>query len=151
MIFQSPRFLLQFLIDFRDLAALHSSNIKLCLSCPEYGKNLPGDRLSDVFTYLGDLFPTPSAEDQNDFDLVLNEISVLVSGLLEYYTLSQAVFKGEFSIWLSPFFFSIFILDLAMFITQAGRLGKDCQIQLNTVLDLQTRQSQLATQVGLTY
>ena len=92
--------MLQFLIDFRDLAALHSSNIKLCLSCPEYGKNLPGDRLSDVFTYLGDLFPTPSAEDQNDFDLVLNEISVLVSGLLEYYTLSQAVFKGTFQLWI---------------------------------------------------
>ena len=35
-----------------------------------------------------------------------------------------------------------------MFTTQAGRLSRDCQMQLNTVLDLQTRQSQLASQVS---
>ena len=95
-IFQSPRFLLQYLADLREMCALHSSNIKLCLTCPNYGKNLNGDRLSDVYTYLDDLFPSPAPGSQNDFDLVLNEVSVLISGLMEYYTLSQAVFKGNF-------------------------------------------------------
>ena len=133
------------MIDLRELSALHSSNIKLCLSCPDYGKNLPGDRLSDIFTYLGDLFPSPASGDQNDFDLVLNEVSVLISGLMEYFTLSQAVFKGKNIVITCCYL--LLLLDLAMFITQAGRLSKDCQIQLNTVLDLQTRQSQLASQV----
>ena len=86
--------MLQFLIDQRELCALHSANVRLCLSCPDYGKNLSGTRMSDIFTQLGDLFPTPAPGDQNDFDLVLNEVSVLVSGLLEYYSLSQAVFEG---------------------------------------------------------
>ena len=51
--------------------------------------------MNDIFTHLGDLFPAPAASDQNDFDLVLNEVSVLLSGLLEYYNLSQSVFKGK--------------------------------------------------------
>ena len=87
--------MLQYLVDLRELCALHSSNIKLCLACPDYGKNLPGARLSDIFTFLGDAFPSPSKSDQNLFDHALNEVSVLISGLLEYYVLSQAVFKGE--------------------------------------------------------
>lgn len=107
---------------------------------------MPGSRLSDIFTYLGDLFPAPAASDQNDFDLVLNEVSVLLSGLMEYYTLSQSVFKGML---LAVYFIFIHVfVDLAMFVTQSGRLSRDCQIQLNTILDLQARQSQLATQVS---
>lgn len=150
--------MLQFLIDQRELCALHSANIRLCLSCPNYGKNLPGGRLSDVFTYLGDLLPSPAPCDQSDFDLVLNEIAVLISGLLEYHSLSQAVFRGNIVvnnlyIYLRPviynckFSFLILHLDLAKFITQSGRLSRDCQIQLNTILDLQSRQSQLGAQV----
>ena len=92
--------MLQFLVDQRELCALHSANVRLCLSCPEYGKNLPGYRMNDIFTHLGDLFPAPTSSDQNDFDLVLNEVSVLLSGLLEYYSLSQSVFKGKFSLLL---------------------------------------------------
>lgn len=56
---------------------------------------MSGRRLSDVFTFLGDQFPTPPSADQSDFDLALNEVSVLISGLLEYHALSQAVFKGK--------------------------------------------------------
>ena len=48
-------------------------------------------------------------------------------------------------------FNSISFSDLAMFVTQAGRLSKDCQMQLNTVLDLQSRQSQLAAQVSVIF
>ena len=91
--------MLQYLIDLRELCALHSSNIKLCLSCPEYGKNLPGSRLSDIFTFLGDIFPSPAHEDQNVFDSALNEVSMLISGLMEYYSLSQAVFQGNFNLF----------------------------------------------------
>ena len=109
-IFQSPRFLLQYLVDLRELCALHSSNIKLCLACPDYGKNLPGTRLSDIFTFLGDAFPSPSKSDQNLFDHALNEVSVLISGLLEYYVLSQAVFKGEFFFIFSWFDSLLFML-----------------------------------------
>ena len=98
--------MLQFLADQRELCALHSSNIKLCLSCPDYGKNMSGKRLSDVFTFLGDQFPTPPSADQSDFDLALNEVSVLVSGLLEYHALSQAVFKGERKRTVREFYFA---------------------------------------------
>ena len=42
---------------------------------------------------------------------------------------------------------SSLFLDLARFLTQSGRLSRDCQMQLNTVLDLKFRQNQLATQV----
>ena len=92
--FQSPRFLLQFLVDMRELAALHSSNVKLCLNVPNYGKYLPGSRVSDIFTFLGDALPSPKPEQQADFDFVIDEIATLVGGLLEYFNLSQAVFKG---------------------------------------------------------
>ena len=88
--------MLQFLIDLRELSALHSSNIKLCLSCPDYGKNLPGSRMSDIFTFLGDIFPSPAHGDQHAFDSALNEVSVLISGLMEYHSLTQSVFQGKY-------------------------------------------------------
>ena len=106
--------MLQYLIDLRELCALHSSNIKLCLSCPDYGKNLPGTRLSDIFTFLGDCFPNPSPSDQNSFDHALNEVSVLLSGLLEYYSLTQEVFKGK-SYNLLTFHYASFIFLLFIF------------------------------------
>ena len=90
------------MIDHRELSALHSANVKLCLSVPNFGKNLPSDRMCDIFTHLGDLFPAPAPAAQHEFDVVLNDVSVLISGLMEYYSLSQAVFKGK--IFLDIFF-----------------------------------------------
>ena len=102
---------MQFLVDQRELAALHSSNVKLCLSVPNYGKNLPGSRVSDIFTFLGEILPSPKPEQQSDFDFAVDEISILIGGLLEYYQLSQAVFKGT----LARF------IDLEMMILVTGR------------------------------
>ena len=122
---------MQYLIDHRELSALHSANVKLCLSVPNFGKNLPSDRMCDIFTHLGDLFPSPAPSSQNEFDVVLNDVSVLISGLMEYYTLSQAVFKGT-NTWLFyrhfiPFFRSCSIFNpIWTFISRLSNAIEHC-------------------------
>ena len=104
----------------RELAALHSSNVKLCLNVPNYGKYLPGSRVSDIFTFLGEALPSPKPEQQADFDFVIDEIATLIAGLLEYFHMSQAVFKGIYlgeyfmlpsSLCIYSFSRSFFVLD----------------------------------------
>ena len=51
--------------------------------------------MSDIFTFLGDIFPSPAHGDQHAFDSALNEVSVLISGLMEYHSLTQSVFQGK--------------------------------------------------------
>lgn len=82
--------------DNYDLGGLHLGNIQLCMKTPDYGCKLPGSRTTDVFQHLTECFPSPSDEDRVQFEHCLSEVSMLISGLLEYQTLSKAVFSGEF-------------------------------------------------------
>ena len=86
-----------FLQDSYDLGGLHLGNVQLCLKTPDYGAKLPGHRTSDVFQHLTESFPAPSDADRVQFDQCLSETSLLISGLLEYQTLSKAVLVGKFS------------------------------------------------------
>ena len=142
---RDAKFLLPFLQDSYDLGGLHLGNVRLCLRTPNYGTKLPGRKTSDVFQYLTENFPTPSDENRVQFEHVLSEVSLLVSGLLEYQSLSKAVLSGKFC-----FVFCLFILfsDLTRFLTANCRISRDCRMMLQDILDLQNFQNRVATQVS---
>ena len=86
--------MLPFLQDSYDLGGLHLGNVRLCLRTPNYGEKLPGRKTSDIFQHLTESFPAPSDGDRVQFEHVLSEVSMLLSGLLEYQSLSKSVFAG---------------------------------------------------------
>ena len=93
---RDAKFLLPFLQDSYELGGLHLGNARLCLRTPDYGVKLPGRKTSDIFQYLSENFPSPPDGDRVQFDHVLSEVSMLLSGLLEYQTLSKSVLSGVF-------------------------------------------------------
>ena len=86
--------MLSFLQDSYDLGGLHLGNARLCLRTPDYGCKLPGRKTSDIFQHLSESFPSPADSDRVQFEHCLSEISLLLSGLLEYQSLSKAVLSG---------------------------------------------------------
>ena len=97
-----------FLQDSYDLGGLHLGNVRLCLRTPDYGSKLPGRKTSDIFQHLSECFPTPPDGDRVQFEHGLSEVSLLISGLLEYQTLSKAVLSGEFRYSPCIIIFSVF-------------------------------------------
>ena len=151
--------MLPFLQDSYDLGGLHLGNVRLCLRTPDYGSKLPGRKTSDIFQFLSENFPAPSDESRVQFEHVISEISMLISGLLEYQALSKSVLAGmsQFNhrpVWTihvdCPFFviYNILILDITRFLTANCRISRDCRIMLQDILDMQNYQNRVATQVG---
>ena len=98
--------MLPFLQDSYDLGGLHLSNARLCLRTPDYGSKLPGRKTSDVFQHLTESFPVPPDADRVQFEHCLSEVSLLISGLLEYQALSKSVLSGKF---LDLYFFFLIV------------------------------------------
>ena len=70
------------------------SNLRLCLRTPQYGKELPGIKTSELFQYLHDSFPAPDDAHRVQHEHCLQETALLLSGLLEYQKLSKLVIQG---------------------------------------------------------